>query len=98
MDERPIYRQGDVLLNMVARLPAAAAATSVAPSDGRLLLALGEVTGHAHAVDAADAELLDVRSAEGIDCRAPSPAECATRRRPWMRSSSAPATSGWSAA
>lgn len=67
MNDEPIYRQGDVLLNMVDQLPVGARVSAVAPDNGRLLLALGEVTGHAHAVDAADAELLDVRTANRID-------------------------------
>jgi hypothetical protein len=54
-----MFRQGDVLLVPVStrELP-----TSVQPlprdARGRLVLALGEATGHAHAVSARDAELL----------------------------------------
>ena len=53
-----MFRQGDVLLVPVTRLPEQARRL---PRDarGRLVLALGEVTGHAHAVAAPDAELLD---------------------------------------
>jgi hypothetical protein len=54
-----MFRQGDVLLVAVQpeRLPTHARPL---PRDarGRLVLALGEVTGHAHAVAAPDAELL----------------------------------------
>jgi hypothetical protein len=54
-----MYRQGDVLLIPVSHelLPAGARAV---PRDarGRLVLALGEATGHAHALAARDAELL----------------------------------------
>ena len=42
-----IFRQGDVLLTLVAALPKNV--TDVTPSD-RIVLAYGEVTGHAHAV------------------------------------------------
>ena len=41
------YRQGDVLLVKVDALPDGAVAQEV---DGRIVLAYGEVTGHAHAV------------------------------------------------
>jgi hypothetical protein len=58
-----MYRQGDVLLVPVAEhelpqqswpLPRDAA--------GRLVLAFGEATGHAHAISAPDAELLTDRA------------------------------------
>ncbi|TWE19486.1 hypothetical protein [Kitasatospora atroaurantiaca] len=49
-----MYRQGDVLIVPVeeAAVPASAAALPPQQRDvrGRLVLALGEVTGHAHAV------------------------------------------------
>ena len=45
--KQTIYRQGDVLLIAVAALPSGA--TDVTPKD-RIVLAHGEVTGHAHAV------------------------------------------------
>jgi hypothetical protein len=49
------YRQGDVLLQSVARLPKR---TRTVPRDnGRLVLAYGELTGHAHVVEG-EAELL----------------------------------------
>ena len=41
------FRQGDVLLVKVDALPDGAVAQEV---DGRIVLAYGEVTGHAHAV------------------------------------------------
>ncbi len=52
------YRQGDVLLVKTRRqeLPGA---TPVPRDQGRIVLALGEATGHAHAVVAAGAELLE---------------------------------------
>jgi hypothetical protein len=56
-----MYRQGDVLLIPVSGELLPAGARPV-PRDARhrLVLALGEVTGHAHAVAARDAELFAV--------------------------------------
>jgi hypothetical protein len=42
-----IFRQGDVLIRQVAKLPKGATAVK---NEGRIVLAHGEVTGHAHAV------------------------------------------------
>jgi hypothetical protein len=42
------YRQGDVLIQQVARIPSAAARQK---PKGRIILALGEATGHHHSVD-----------------------------------------------
>jgi len=47
MKHEQMYRQGDVLLILVAALPKGA--KDVTPSD-RIVLAHGEITGHAHAV------------------------------------------------
>lgn len=49
-----IYRQGDVLLVKVDGLPENVAPVSC---DGRIVLAFGEVTGHAHALSNAHASL-----------------------------------------
>ena len=52
-DERPLQvRQGDVLLVAVPAIPAAAERQ---PRKGRLVLAEGEATGHAHAIAEPDA-------------------------------------------
>lgn len=53
--KRIFYRQGDVGIERVANLPTQAA--EIAPKDGRIVLAYGEVTGHAHAF----AEITKVR-------------------------------------
>lgn len=45
-----LYRQGDVLLRRVERIPEKV--TVVPRENGRIVLAHGEVTGHAHAIDA----------------------------------------------
>ena len=42
------FRQGDVFLDRVDALPAGA--VDITPAEGRVVLAYGEVTGHAHAV------------------------------------------------
>lgn len=48
-DAKPfIARQGDVLLVPVAEIPAEA--KPVAAIDGRVILALGEATGHSHSI------------------------------------------------
>jgi hypothetical protein len=54
-------RQGDVLLERVSALPAGAIRK---PTDqGRVILAYGEVTGHAHVVET-DAEIVEAFLAE----------------------------------
>ena len=45
---KTLYRQGDVVLVSVEELPAKALAEAV---EDRLVLAHGEVTGHAHVID-----------------------------------------------
>jgi hypothetical protein len=55
MARRPtLFRQGDVLLRAVDRIPGGT--TLVARESGRIVLAHGEVTGHAHAIAAPEAE------------------------------------------
>jgi hypothetical protein len=48
------YRQGDVLIEQIAKLPAALKRQK--PENGRIILAHGEATGHHHSldIDAAD--------------------------------------------
>lgn len=64
---RAIVAQGDVLLIPVDRVPAGAVPR---PRDeGRVILAYGEVTGHAHQIgepDACGAALLDLPAGEAI--------------------------------
>jgi len=52
--EDQMFRQGDVLLVPVRTIPTAA---TVQKAKGRIVLAYGEVTGHAHTVDGRRAEL-----------------------------------------
>ncbi len=47
-----IYRQGDVLLQRVDKDALPRTAEKQKPDNGRIVLAYGEVTGHAHAIDA----------------------------------------------
>lgn len=51
--KRQMYRQGDVLVVRIDSIPSGASAEE---SKGRIVLAYGEVTGHAHAIDARDAQ------------------------------------------
>jgi len=60
--ETPIYRQGDVLIRRIAAIPADV--KPVARDRGRIVLAYGEVTGHAHAIDAPGAEATLLTDAE----------------------------------
>ena len=53
--KRRIYRQGDVLLFQVESLPESAEESNT--DSDRIVLAYGEVTGHAHAVAAAQCRL-----------------------------------------
>lgn len=54
-----IYRQGDVLLQRTAKRLITGA--PVARKAGRVVLAEGEVTGHAHAIDSPLAQLFEER-------------------------------------
>lgn len=54
-----MYRQGDVMIQKVKAIPASLPA--VEREAGRLVLAHGEVTGHAHAVAEMDAEMFSER-------------------------------------
>jgi hypothetical protein len=51
-------RQGDVFIERIARVPKGAA--PMARDAGRIILAYGEVTGHAHAIIDDGVELLSV--------------------------------------
>lgn len=46
--KKPLYRQGDVLIKRVGKIPTGLA--TVPRDKGRVILAYGEITGHAHAV------------------------------------------------
>lgn len=45
---RPQYRQGDVFVELIGNLPSGL--ENIARAKGRVILAHGEVTGHAHAI------------------------------------------------
>lgn len=57
---KEVYRQGDVMLVKVARIPGGA--KPVARDRGRVVLAYGEVTGHAHAILEEEVTMLEVDS------------------------------------
>ena len=57
-----MYRQGDVLIQVVPEIPVGA--KLVARDNGRIVLAYGEVTGHAHAIAEAEVDLFEIE--EGI--------------------------------
>jgi len=62
------YRQGDVAIERIASLPAKI--KKAALEGGKVILAHGEVTGHAHAFAAADAEkFTDESGAEFFDVK-----------------------------
>ena len=57
------YRQGDVLVRQVAQLPKDAQPVE---NTVRIVLAHGEVTGHAHAIDVAEAQEFTLKDAAGV--------------------------------
>lgn len=59
----PMFRQGDVLVRAVTTLPGNA---QVVASPERIVLAYGEVTGHAHAIDAKEAQEFSHADAAGV--------------------------------
>jgi len=59
-----IYRQGDVMIRAVAEIPSAA--QDVTPKNDRIVLAHGEVTGHAHAIAYGEAREFSLAEAGGI--------------------------------
>ena len=54
MDGQRLYRQGDVLLRPVEAIPGTV--RELGRDDERIILAYGEVTGHAHAISAPPSE------------------------------------------
>ncbi len=54
--KKPMFRQGDVGLQLVDALPEGATQAKV---EGRIVLAYGEVTGHAHAIYGDELALID---------------------------------------
>lgn len=60
MNETEVYRQGDVLLQRVDFDPRQKKHQKVPRDGGRIILAYGEVTGHAHAIMDVEAEMVQV--------------------------------------
>lgn len=70
MTTTKLYRQGDVLLIPCHRQSRPQGATEEPiPADGRVVLAYGEVTGHAHVLAAAAAVALRTASERYIEVR-----------------------------
>jgi len=57
------YRQGDIAIIPVQRKQRPSRDKRVAADNGRIILAYGEVTGHAHALPEADVELYETAQA-----------------------------------
>lgn len=58
-----MYRQGDLLLRQVAGIPIGAVRVV---NEARIVLAHGEATGHAHAIDADSAREFGLAGANGV--------------------------------
>ncbi len=63
------YRQGDVLLLEVDQIPDGA--TDITPKSGPIVLALGEATGHAHAIQRGGVRLLERGARRYLDVKKP---------------------------
>jgi hypothetical protein len=61
-----VYRQGDVLLRKIETLPENLVPVSC---DGRIVLAYGEVTGHAHAISTQFATLLTLQGERYLEVK-----------------------------
>lgn len=70
MKNRPMYRQGDVLVRPVSAIPADA--KPIKRVGGRVILAEGEVTGHHHAISEAGVGLLEHDGRRYLDVPNPS--------------------------
>lgn len=62
-NNRVQFRQGDVLIERVDAIPESAKKTIVARDNGRVILAYGEVTGHAHAITEEHVTMVEVDEA-----------------------------------
>ena len=61
-----IVRQGDVLLRRLSNKPDGAS-KPIAREHGLIILAHGEVTGHAHKIDSPDCELVEIAGLTILD-------------------------------
>jgi hypothetical protein len=57
------YRQGDVFLVRLGKLKLEGA-VRVCRDNGRIILASGEATGHAHAISSSEADLLEIENGD----------------------------------
>jgi hypothetical protein len=53
-----LFRQGDVLVRQINKLPAAKDLKPIARDNGKVVLAYGEVTGHSHAIESKSVDFL----------------------------------------
>jgi len=63
-----LFRQGDVLLQRVGKGTIKGKSKKIPRDRGRIILAYGEVTGHAHAVVDASAELIELENGDRFLC------------------------------
>lgn len=61
MEKQKQYRQGDVFLRKLSVIPKGAEKQK---RDGRIVLAYGEVTGHAHAIHEVDVDVYALKTGE----------------------------------
>ena len=64
------YRQGDVLIERVAADPRKKPHKPIPRDAGRIVLAYGESTGHAHAIHDQTAEWIELESGDRFVCSA----------------------------
>lgn len=61
-----IYRQGDVLILRVENPDALQPGKKIAREGGRVILAHGELTGHAHAIEAKSAKMFELDAVDRV--------------------------------
>lgn len=68
-ERRTLFRQGDVLIERVGRIPKDAVKSPA--ENGRIILAHGEATGHHHSLDIADADWWKTADEQFIEVKKP---------------------------
>ena len=64
-----LFRQGDVLLRRLDSMPKGIS-KPIPRDNGRIILAYGEVTGHAHGIDSPECEMLQIEGITVLDVKA----------------------------
>jgi hypothetical protein len=72
MEKRVQFRQGDVLIERIERIPVAAVKQ---PARERIILAYGEATGHHHSLDIGAADWWKLGEEQFLDVAGPAPAK-----------------------